>query len=127
MPKYRAKVVSLEHKGSGKERRSIYTLEYEENGETKRVTTDKEPSSWIEEGAAVEIDVENGELISTDIGKNTMKHTLVMIVCLLVSCAVFFGWILLIVFVKSWPIRIGLILIGAAVWILMNMSPKNAR
>ena len=120
-----AKVTKLEHVYENGKPRSIYTLEYEENGETKQVTTDKEPSSWIEEGAAVEITLEDGKLLRTDIGKSTALHSLIMIACLLLFCAVVIGWFVLIVAAKSNVVRIVLIAVAVAVYIFLNRSPKS--
>ena len=120
-----AKVTKLEHVYENGKRRSIYTLEYEENGETKQVTTDNEPSSWIEEGATVEITLEDGKLLRTDIGKSTALHSLFMIACLLLFCAVVIGWFALIVAAKSNVVRILLIAVAAAVYIFLNRSPKS--
>ncbi|MBR5364241.1 MAG: hypothetical protein IK134_13090 [Oscillospiraceae bacterium] len=116
---YQAKVIKLEHVRENGVRRSIYTLEYEENGETKQITAENEPSSWVDEGAVIEITVEDGKLLRTSIGKCKHRHNLIMIACFLLFWAVVFGWIALIVTTKSQIIRWSAIAAGGALvlWI----------
>ena len=121
---FQAKVTKLEHVYENGRRCSIYTLEYEDNGNIRQITTDKEPSSWIEEDAAVEITVEDGKLLWTDIKKSTQRHNLFMIACLLLFCAVVLGWFALIVLAKSNVIRAVLIAAAAAAYIFLHRSPK---
>ena len=111
---YQAKVIKLEHVRENGVRRSIYTLEYEENGETKQITAEHEPSSWVDEGAVIEITVEDGKLLHTGIRKATMRHNLLMIACFLLFWVIVFGWIALIVTTKSQIIRWSAISVGGA-------------
>ena len=119
---FEAKVIRLEHFNENGVRRSVYTLEYEENGELRQITAENEPSSWVEEGAVIDITVEDGRLLRTGIRQATLRHNLMLIAGLLLFCAAVFGWIALIVFTKSNLIRFGLIGIGVLIWHLLTRS-----
>ncbi len=117
---FEAKVIKLEHICEKGQRRSIYTLEYEENGVLRQATTDQEPSSWVDEDAIITITVEDGKLLRTSIKQATLLHNLMLIAFLLVCCAIVFGWAALLVCVKSNTVRMILICIGAitVLWIM---------
>ena len=113
-----AKVIKLEHIREDGKYHSVYTLEYEDEGVRKQVTSRDEPTSTVDVGGTVEITLEDGKLMHTSIGETTRKHSMLMLFCLLLVFAFLIGCALILYFVKSNAVRIPVFIIGAAVLIM---------
>lgn len=113
-----AKVINLEHIREDGKYHSVYTLEYEDEGVRKQVTSKDEPTSTVDVGATVEIILEDGKLVHTSIDETTRKHSLLMLFCLLLIFAFLIGCGLIMYFVESNAVRIPAFIIGAAVLIM---------
>ena len=115
---FSAKVIKLEHIRENGKYHSVYTLEYEDEGIRKQVTSADEPTSTVDVGGTVEITLEDGRLVHTSIGETTRRHSMLMLFCLLLVIAFLIGCALIMYFVKSNAVRIPAFIIGAAVLIM---------
>lgn len=115
---FQAKVIKLEHIREGGKNHSVYTLEYEDEGVRKQVTSRDEPTSTVDVGGTVEIILEDGRLVHTSIWETTRKHSMLMLFCLLLVFAFLIGCALVMYFVESNAVRIPAFIIGAAVLIM---------
>jgi len=115
---FSAKVIKLEHIREDGKYHSVYTLEYEDEGIRKQVTSADEPTSTVDVGGTVEITLEDGRLVHTSIGETTRRHSMLMLFCLLLVFAFLIGCALIMYFVKSNAVRIPAFIIGAAVLIM---------
>ena len=115
---FQAKVIKLEHIREDGKYHSVYTLEYEDEGVRKQVTSRDEPTSTVDVGGTVEITLEDGRLVHTSIGETTRKHSMLMLFCLLLVFAFLIGCALILYFVESNAVRIPAFIIGAAVLIM---------
>lgn len=115
---FQAKVIKLEHIREDGKYHSVYTLEYEDEGVRKQVTSRDEPTSTVDVGGTVEITLEDGRLMYTSIGETTRKHSMLMLFCLLLVFAFLIGCALILYFVESNAVRIPAFIIGAAVLIM---------
>lgn len=115
---FQAKVIKLEHIREDGKYHSVYTLEYEDEGVRKQVTSRDEPTSTVDVGGTVEIILEDGRLVHTSIGETTRKHSMLMLFCLLLVFAFLIGCALILYFVESNAVRIPAFIIGAAVLIM---------
>lgn len=115
---FSAKVIKLEHIREDGKYHSVYTLEYEDEGIRKQVTSKDEPTSTVDVGGTVEITLEDGRLVHTSIGETTRRHSMLMLFCLLLVFAFLIGCALIMYFVKSNAVRIPAFIIGAAVLIM---------
>ncbi len=85
---FQAKVIKPEHIREDGKYHSVYTLEYEDEGTKKQVTSKDEPTSTVDVGGTVEITLEDGRLVHTSIGETTRRHSMLMLFCLLPVIAV---------------------------------------
>lgn len=115
---FQAKVIKLEHIREDGKYHSVYTLEYEDEGVRKQVTSMDEPTSTVDVGGTVEITLEDGRLVHTSIGETTRRHSMLMLFCLLLVIAFLIGCALMMYFVESNAVRIPAFIIGAAVLIM---------
>ena len=115
---FQAKVIKLEHIRENGKYHSVYTLEYEDEGIRKQVTSMDEPTSTVDVGGTVEITLEDGRLVHTSIGETTRRHSMLMLFCLLLVIAFLIGCALMMYFVESNAVRIPAFIIGAAVLIM---------
>ncbi|MBR3044873.1 MAG: hypothetical protein IKI45_10365 [Oscillospiraceae bacterium] len=115
---FQAKVIKLEHIREDGKYHSVYTLEYEDEGIRKQVTSMDEPTSTVDVGGTVEITLEDGRLVHTSIGETTRRHSMLMLFCLLLVIAFLIGCALMMYFVESNAVRIPAFIIGAAVLIM---------
>ena len=113
-----AKVIKLEHIREDGKYHSVYTLEYEDEGIRKQVTSKDEPTSAVDAGGMVEITLEDGRLVHTSIEETTRHHSMLMLFCLLLVFAFLIGCALIMYFVESNAVRIPAFIIGAAVLIM---------
>lgn len=116
---FQAKVIKLEHIREDGKYHSVYTLEYEDEGIRKQVTSMDEPTSTVDVGGTVEITLEDGRLVHTSIGETTRRHSMLMLFCLLLVIAFLIGCALMMYFVESNAVRIPAFIIGAAVLIML--------
>ena len=116
---FQAKVIKLEHIREDGKYHSVYTLEYEDEGVKKQVTSMDEPTSTVDVGGTVEITLEDGRLVHTSIGETTRRHSMLMLFCLLLVFAFLIGCGLMMYFVESNAVRIPAFIIGAAVLIML--------
>lgn len=115
---FSAKVIKLEHIREDGKYHSVYTLEYEDEGIRKQVTSKDEPTSTVDVGGTVEITLEDGRLVHTSIGETTRRHSMLMLFCLLLVFAFLIGCALMMYFAESNAVRIPAFIIGAAVLIM---------
>lgn len=115
---FSAKVIKLEHIREDGKYHSVYTLEYEDEGVRKQVTSADEPTSTVDVGGTVEITLEDGRLVHTSIEETTRRHSMLMLFCLLLVIAFLIGCALIMYFVESNAVRIPAFIIGAAVLIM---------
>lgn len=115
---FQAKVIKLEHIREDGKDHSVYTLEYEDEGVRKQVTSPDEPTSTVDVGWTVEITLEDGKLMHTSIEETTRKHSMLMLFCLLLMFAFLIGCGLIMYFVESNAVRIPAFIIGTAVLIV---------
>ncbi len=115
---FQAKVIKLEHIREDGKYHSVYTLEYEDEGVRKQVTSADEPTSTVDVGGTVEITLEDGRLVHTSIEETTRRHSMLMLFCLLLVIAFLIGCALIMYFVESNAVRIPVFIIGAAVLIM---------
>lgn len=115
---FQAKVIKLEHIREDGKYHSVYTLEYEDEGIRKQVTSMDEPTSTVDVGGTVEITLEDGRLVHTSIEETTRRHSMLMLFCLLLVFAFLIGCALMMYFVESNAVRIPAFIIGAAVLIM---------
>ena len=115
---FSAKVIKLEHIREDGKYHSVYTLEYEDEGVRKQVTSADEPTSTVDVGGTVEITLEDGRLVHTSIEETTRRHSMLMLFCLLLVIAFLIGCALIMYFVESNAVRIPVFIIGAAVLIM---------
>ena len=116
---FQAKVIKLEHIREDGKYHSVYTLEYEDEGIKKQVTSADEPTSTVDVGGTVEITLEDGRLVHTSIEETTRRHSMLMLFCLLLVIAFLIGCALMMYFVESNAVRIPAFIIGAAVLIML--------
>ena len=116
---FQAKVIKLEHIRENGKHHSVYTLEYEDEGVKKQVTSMDEPTSTVDVGGTVEITLEDGRLVHTSIEETTRRHSMLMLFCLLLVFAFLIGCGLMMYFVESNAVRIPAFIIGAAVLIML--------
>lgn len=119
---FQAKVIKLEHIRENGKYHSVYTLEYEDEGVRKQVTSADEPTSTVDVGGTVEITLEDGRLVHTSIGETTRRHSMLMLFSLLLVIAFLIGCALIMYFVESNAVRIPAFIIGAAVLIMFFKS-----
>lgn len=119
---FSAQVIKLEHIREDGKYHSVYTLEYEDEGVRKQVTSKDEPTSCVDVGGTVEITLEDGKLVHTSIEEATRQHSLLMLFCLLLVFAFLIGCWLIMYFVESNAVRIPLFVITAAlvIWLFHN-------
>lgn len=115
---FQAKVIKLEHIREDGKYHSVYTLEYEDEGVRKQVTSKDEPTSTVDADGTVEITLEDGRLVHTSIEETTRRHSMLMLFSLLLVFAFLIGCALIMYFVESNAIRIPAFIIGAAVLIM---------
>ena len=115
---FSAKVIKLEHIREDGKYHSVYTLEYEDEGIKKQVTSMDETTSTVDVGGTVEITLEDGRLVHTSIEETTRRHSMLMLFCLLLVIAFLIGCALMMYFVESNAVRIPAFIIGAAVLIM---------
>lgn len=119
---FQAKVIKLEHIREDGKYHSVYTLEYEDEGIRKQVTSADEPTSTVDVGGTVEITLEDGRLVHTSIEETTRRHSMLMLFSLLLVIAFLIGCALIMFFVESNAVRIPAFIIGAAVLIMFFKS-----
>ena len=119
---FSAKVIKLEHIREDGKYHSVYTLEYEDEGIRKQVTSADEPTSTVDVGGTVEITLEDGRLVHTSIEETTRRHSMLMLFCLLLVIAFLIGCALIMFFVESNAVRIPAFIIVAAVLIMFFKS-----
>ena len=104
---------------------SVFTCEYEKDG-VKQTATYKDGTHMIVDvGSTIEITVENGKIIGTNVDKIVRSNNILMLVCLFIFIAVvvlLFVW-----FVKTRyiAVRIGIGVFAAAFYIFTHMPSKQ--
>lgn len=104
---------------------SVFTCEYEKDG-VKQTATYKDGTHMIVDvGSTIEITVENGKIIGTNVDKIVRSNNILMLVCLFIFIAVvvlLFVW-----FVKTRyiAVRIGIGAFAAAFFIFTHMPSKQ--
>lgn len=117
--KFDAVIVNIQYDSEKKS--TEYTCEYEKNGRKQTAVFNGSSSMIIDEGSHVEITVENGKVIATNMSKITGTNSIFMLICLLgfiAAVILLFVW-----FVKTRYIgvRIGIGIFAAAVYILTHI------
>jgi len=104
---------------------SVFTCEYEKDG-VKRTATYKDGTHMIVDvDSTIEITVENGQIIGTNVDKIVGSNSIFMLVCLFIFIAVvvlLFWWF---VKTKYIAVRIGIGVFAAAVYIFTHIPSKQ--
>ena len=122
--KYNAVIVKREY--NSEKKKTEYTCEYEKDGVKETASFSGGSSMIIDEGSHIEITVEDGRIIATNMNKIIGTNSIFMLVCLLAFIAAVI--LLFIWFVKTryTGVRIGIGVFAAAIYILTHI-PFGAR
>ena len=117
--KYNAVIVKREYNSEKKE--TEYTCEYEKDGVIETASFSGASSMIIDEGSHIEVTVEDGKVVATNMSKIIGTNSIFMLVCLLAFIAaviLLFVW-----FVKTryTGVRIGIGVFAAAIYILTHI------
>ena len=118
--KYEAVIVKMHYDSEKKS--TEFTCEYEKDGRKQTAVFSGSSSMIIDEGSKIEITVENGQVIATNMSKIIGINSIFMLICLLgfiAAVILLFVW-----FVKTRYIgvRIGIGVFAAAVYILTHIT-----
>lgn len=104
---------------------SVFTCEYEKDG-VKQTATYKDGTHMIVDvGSTIEITVENGQIIDTNVDKIVASNSIFMLVCLFIFLTVIV--LLFVWFVKTRfiAVRIGIGVFAAAFYIFTHIPSKQ--
>ena len=117
--KYNAVIVKREYNSEKKE--TEYTCEYEKDGVKETASFSGASSMIIDEGSHIEVTVEDGKVVATNMSKIIGTNSIFMLLCLLAFIAAVI--LLFIWFVKTryTGVRIGIGVFAAAIYILTHI------
>ena len=122
--KYEAVIVKMQY--DSEKKLTEFTCEYEKEGRKQTAVFNGSSSMIIDEGSKIEITVEDGKVVATNMSKIIGTNSIFMLLCLLAFIATVI--LLFIWFVKTryTVVRIGIGVFAAAIYILTHI-PFGAR